>query len=522
MSFWSTTHLQAVTAGRWLVPPAAEAGALQGLSIDSRAISPGQVFLALKGEHFDGHDFLAQAAQKAGLLIVADETKAPLRPVQEVDPRRLPHPPAAASGGAGQPLVGMPPVPSPQTSLARTRLPILLVPDTLAALQRLGAAYRDHLHDRGCKVIAITGSNGKTTTRHLIHTVLSSRFRGTQSPKSFNNHIGVPLTLLAAGEMDNFVVVETGTNHPGELAALGAIVRPDAVVLTSIGEEHMEFFGDLAGVAREEAAMLPWRRPEALVVIAEQAWPYVQPLYQPQPGERLIRYGAAPGDEQATLQAWGLGSAANGGWSFQVQGTKFEVPLPGRHNALNALATLAVGRWMGMEDAAIATALRTARPAEHRGEVLHLGPAGAGLTLIDDAYNANPASMRQALGVLAGFPPPAAGGRRVAVLGDMLELGSQAPDLHRQVGDTIASRYRQPPDQVDHVITIGRLAMFIAEALARGGWPGEAMSSFAQWSDDLPSRVAGLLKPGDVVLIKASRGMKLERLIVEMEKMHDR
>jgi len=230
MAFWTPQQFELVTAGTWVHAPADADARLAGVSIDSRTIRPGEVFVALPGERFDGHDFLERAAEAGAAILIVEEEAA-------VDRGVMP------DGCA-----------------------ILQVQDTYATLRQLGRAYRGWLAAHNVTVIAVTGSNGKTTTRHLIHAACSAKLSGTQSPKSFNNHIGVPLTLLAASVEDDFVVVEIGTNHPGEVAALGELVRPDAAVITSVGEEHMAFFGTLEAVAVEEASIGRFVRPGGFVV----------------------------------------------------------------------------------------------------------------------------------------------------------------------------------------------------------------------------------------------------------------
>ncbi|MCX5662667.1 MAG: UDP-N-acetylmuramoyl-tripeptide--D-alanyl-D-alanine ligase [Planctomycetota bacterium] len=483
-SFWTPQEIAASVGGRWLAPPADPMAQVRGLSTDSRAINAGQAFLALAGDKFDGHDFIEGAARAGASLLIVQ------RP-----------PPGGVASLAGRPAV-------------------LEVADTLLALQALAARYRDRLEDVGCRVIAVAGSNGKTTTRHLIHSLLSVRLKGTQSPKSFNNHIGVPLTLLGASEKDAFVVVEAGTNHPGELAALGRIVRPDAAVVTSIGQEHMEFFKTLEGVAQEEASILSWVKKDGLVVATDDTLldPHLKAL---EPGRKIVRFGeSARANPRLTDCRIGDGTDQH----FRVDGgPERRISLLGRHNALNAIAAVAVAQWMGLDDAAVAQALASATGVPMRLTVAPMGKAPNTLLLINDAYNANPDSMAAALGTLLGVPrpapgaPPGSAGRRVAVLGDMLELGDSGPDQHRGIGTLLArldaeSRAANPRGGIDLVIVIGRLSLFIAQALGKA-WPGDRVQAFAMWDDSVPARVAALLEPGDIVLLKASRGMGLERLV---------
>ncbi len=520
--FWTADNFARVTEGRWLTAPSAGQAALRldGLCTDTRTLKTGQVFLALRGENHDAHDLLAHATDAgAAMLIVSDETKA--------------------------------------ATVADSGVATLLVSDTLTALQTLAAAYRDHLRQRGVTVIAVVGSNGKTTTRHLIHSVLVPAMPGSQSPKSFNNHIGVPLTLLAAkdgeasgggttsgGEAtsggNRFVVVEVGTNHPGEIDALGNIVRPDVVVLTSIGHEHMEFFGSLAGVAQEEASILRHLAPQGLAVLPGDAATlrHLAPALaaHPLPTQRVIRFGEEPTCEARLLNVQEQGPSLRFTATLPrfnddartLEPREFTLPMPGRHNAGNALMALVVGRWLGVSDATMNEALARATAVPMRMLVQDLP---AGVTLLNDAYNANPDSVIAALHTLAGWRSPASKreghtpvNRRIAILGDMRELGAQAPDLHRLVGRALATlpaceaepNVTLSASGIDLAILIGELSLYTAEALLRH-WPPQRVRTFVRWDQTLPATVAGLIQPGDVVLLKASRAVALERLIPAIE-----
>ena len=430
MTFWTYQNIADVTQGQWLVEPNDLGDVVAGLWHDTREIQPGQAYLAIKGENFDGHDFIDKAFDAgAALAIVSDPS--------------------------------LKPTPSS---------PTLCVNDTVKALQDLARAYRDELKAGGCKVIGIAGSNGKTTTRHLIHHVLTyAGLKGTQSPKSFNNHLGVPLTLLSAKPSDAFVACEIGTNHPGEIDFLSAIARPDIAVITSIGEEHLEFFGDLDGVADEEFSIVNHIAKDGFIVGG---------LY----------------DYDARLEKLVNGRFR---WIKTYEGScdpPWEMPLLGEHNRNNAAATIVVACILGVDDATSGDALMKVRPAPHRGELIQLGED---VTLYDDCYNANPASVREALGVLDEI----ADGQGVFVFGDMYELGDMGPAAHRAIGEHARSI------SLRRFITIGQLASQAA---------GDVQ--FDDWSETLPDEIAALIEPGDTVLLKASRGMRLERLIPAIER----
>ncbi|NEX19939.1 UDP-N-acetylmuramoyl-tripeptide--D-alanyl-D-alanine ligase [Thiorhodococcus mannitoliphagus] len=437
---FTPAEIAAVTAGRWLRSSPRLAEPIAGIGIDSRTLAPGEAYVAIVGERFDGHDFVS----------------------------------AAAGAGAALALVERAPAQAPAS------LPLLQVGSCVAALQALAAAWRERLHAGGCRVVGICGSNGKTTTRHLIHQLLhAGGLAGSQSPKSFNNHLGVPLTLLTARPEHAYLLCEIGTNHPGEIAALGAIVRPDIAVLTSLGEEHLEFFGDLQGVAREEAALIECVAPGGTALVpAEGRLPVALPLSAP---------------SAVTLRRFDLDPLAQA------------LPLPGEHNRLNASAAAAVARLFGIHDVCIAAAIRSASHAPLRGEVLFADDP-ARPTVINDAYNANPSSMRAALAMLAAHP-----GRRVAVLADMLELGEGAAQAHREIADLACAT-------ADLCLFVGPL---FAEALAQ---PGAGIGGGADrfeihsvWSDAVAVAICRRLLAGDTVLLKGSRSMALERLLPVLE-----
>jgi len=462
MQYWTPRHVRRVLGGSWLSAPEESGRFINGVNIDSRTVQSGQAFIAIKGDRHDGHSYLSQAASAgASILIVSDAEQS--------------------------------------ASAADLGVPVLLVEDTSSALSLLARAWRQLLFRFGVKVIAVTGSNGKTTTRNLIHTALSARFQGSQSPKSFNNHIGVPLTLLAANPTDDFVVCEIGTNHPGEVAELCDLVRPDLAVVTSVGAEHMEFFGSIENVAREEVSVAGFVSPSGSVFL-----PCDKQL-------SVVKECVAPRVEIQRVRRPGKFNPTATGSTFEIEGCSFDLPLHGKHNAGNAALAVAVASACGIDTQVAATALANAAPVDGRltpvvlpGDVL----------VINDAYNANPTSMVAALDVLCALPTRAQVARRVAVLGDMLELGEQADEYHRQIGQDLA---RRNGSGADLVVTTGPLSRGIADVLGGASdWHGSVHHVDA--ADELAQRVAALLQPGDVVLLKASRGMQLEQVIPAIER----
>ena len=465
MNFWTPHHLREVTHGRWLVAPADEHGVLTGVTIDSRAVKPGEVFVAIKGDRFDGHDYVMQAVDAGASMVVVSRALS-----------------------------------------AKPQAGVLEVDDTVAALGALAMDYRDVLRRVGTKVVAVTGSNGKTTTRQLIHAVLSSTFRGTQSPKSFNNHLGVPLTLLAVRADDDFVVAEVGTNHPGEIAALGQILQPDVAVITTIGGAHMGQFGSLEAVAREKASLLGFIEPQGCAVVPLAVACADEIDRQMTPDAQIVRFG------DLDLQR---GAAIDTGMPMRATlagGAVLELPMLGKHNLYNALAALAVGRHLGVVEASGVAALAAVSGPAMRLELTTLGQGGDAITVINDAYNANPDSMRAALGVLGDLARSGAYRRCIVVLGDMLELGDAAGEEHRRLGEEVATL----GPRVALAVLVGKLSVFTAQSLARQ-WEGDRIMVAPQWSDDLPQRLAHRLQGGDLVLLKGSRGMALERLLPAME-----
>lgn len=451
MSFWSLDSLCQHSGGKWLVAPAAARTDATGISTDTRSLTPGQAFIAIKGETHDGHDHAQRAIDAGASMLIVD------RPIT------LP---------AGTPSC-----------------PIALVPDTRRALGVLAAAYRATLR---AKVIAICGSNGKTTTVRLVHAALAASLRGTASQKSFNNDLGVPITILSAKPDDQYLICEVGSNAPGEIAALASIVRPDVAVITSIGREHLQGFGDIAGVAREEASVLKFLRPGGLAILTADA-PDLRPLARCV--SRVTWFGVAA---DASLRAANIRHELidNARLCFDVGQARISLPLIGEHNASNALAALAVAREIGVADAAAISGLASATGPEMRLAITRLAVTGGHATIINDAYNANPESMLAGLRTLAslGGMSTSPTSRRVAILGDMLELGSAEASSHTEI--LTAARAA-----ADLVLTIGpRFA-------AAGGSPEQLTT------DDAIAQARAALRDGDIVLLKGSRGMRLERLL---------
>jgi UDP-N-acetylmuramoyl-tripeptide--D-alanyl-D-alanine ligase len=380
---------------------------------------------------------------------------------------------------------------------------VLLVDDTRRALLRLASAHRATLAHT--TVIAVTGSCGKTTVKSLLDAVLSTRLRGRAAPRSFNNDVGLPLAILAADPDDDYLVLEIGANHRGEVAALAHIARPDIGVITMVGRAHLEGFGSLAAVVDEKAAMLDHLAGPRLAVANADAPQLRDHLHR---AAQSVLFGSAA-DAEVRLTDRGRNGR---GWWFEVGGwCRFALGLPGRHNAINALAAVAVGRRLGIADEQIGEALARCGPVEMRMSQTRAG----GLTIYNDAYNANPDSM---LASLDTFAEEAAGARRrIVVLGDMLELGPQAADLHRELGRQLLEIHRRTA--LDRLVLVGELAAHVAEPFERA-WRREHVTHLERPDASSAAQLAGALEPGDAVLLKASRAVGLERFQQAIEARH--
>jgi UDP-N-acetylmuramoyl-tripeptide--D-alanyl-D-alanine ligase len=469
MSFWTPEGIKTIVGGTWLARGRAAPADAAGLSIDSRSVRPGQVFAALRGERTDGHAYLGQAAGAGAWLALVDA------------PERIGREALEACAG--------------KTS-------VLAVASVGDAMLRLASAYRRTLD--GTKVVSVSGSNGKTTTSRLLQSVLSASLRGTSSPKSFNNSIGVPLTVLAARRGDQFLVCEVGTNHPGELAPLASIVRPDVAVITSVGREHLEGFGGIDGVIHEESSILAGLEAGGIVVVnadSPELLASVRGFASRARAAQIVGFGFSAA---ADIRITSVESSAEGVRFGLKDRTSYRMRLLGRHNALNAAAAIAVARRLGVPNDAIEGSLATAT-----GPDMRLQPSTVGdVFFVNDAYNANPESVLAALAVFAELP---ADRRRVVVLGDMLELGEGAPDMHREIGRAVATP--SASGRVDLALLAGPLMGYAAEAASRA-MPAERIVPIDIKSGDWPAQAAAYLRPGDLVLLKGSRGIGVDRVLV--------
>ncbi len=423
--------------------------AFGAVSTDSRSLNAGDLFVALVGPNFDGHDFVAPAAERGAVAAVVS--------------RRL-----------------------------ATSLPQIVVDDTLSALQRAAESWRAQFQ---IPVVAVAGSNGKTTTKELIATILAGQGPCHSTRGTLNNHIGVPLTLLGLEARHTSAVIEIGANHPGEVAALVPLVRPTVGLVTNAGAEHLEGFGDLDGVARAEGELFAGLEPGATALInADDA--YAGLWMEMSRAARRVTFGFAPSADFRALGAFRRSGPAEIVQEFELVTpaghATVRLALAGRHNVVNALGAAAAGFAAGTPLADIAAALARMRPVKGR---LQPHPGLNGAQLIDDSYNANPSSLSAGLEVLAGFP-----GERWLVLGDMNELGGQSRDAHVSAGREARER------GVTRLFAVGAFTPESVGAFGPGGeWFADAGA--------LSTHVRTLLSPGVTVLVKGSRSNRLERVV---------
>jgi UDP-N-acetylmuramoyl-tripeptide--D-alanyl-D-alanine ligase len=428
----------------------------QGYSIDSRTIRARDLFFAVKGERLDGHDYVNAALEKGAAAAV----------VRKDELHRYPD---------------------------QARL--LAVDDTLVALQTLATAVRKVW---GKPLVGVTGSAGKTTTKEAIAHVLGARFRVLKSEGNFNNHFGLPLMLLKLEPEHDVAVIEMGMSHAGEIRALAKIAQPEIGVVTNVAPVHLEFFDSLAGIARAKYEMIE-SLPASGTAVLNADDEYVSQFGRDFKG-RVILYGARPtAGIPIDVRAENLQTRGAEGSEFDVvTGGGREharLPLVGEHNILNALAAVSVGLDRGLTLAEAAGALATLLPADKRGQVVQLG----NITVVNDCYNSNPKALQAMVDALAAMQA----GRRIVVAGEMLELGPAAEEMHRAAGRHIAQK------KIDLLLGVRGLAQRMVEGARHAG----AQAEFVATPEEAGEWLARETHDGDVVLLKASRGVKLEKAL---------
>jgi len=459
MPAWSVTEILQRTHGAllWGEPQRQ----VYGVSTDSRTVHAGELFVALQGEHFDGHRFAATALQRGAAAVLLSDAHCVV----------------------------------PQSATTATTAGIF-VADTHGALQEFALAHRQQFPGT---VVAITGSNGKTTVKEMTAAVVQQHYATYKAHGNLNNHIGVPLALLQLEATHQVAVLELGMNHLGEIRRLCEIALPHIGVITNIGLAHVGYLGSIERIQQAKGELIA-ALDAASVAIVNADDPRALALGQQTPG-RLLTFGQSP---QADVRGWVYEDCGLEGvrCTLVLNDTAYEValPLPGAYQVMNALAAAAVGMAMQVPATAIVAGLQHYRGMHGRMAVKH---GQDGVVLIDDTYNASPQSMRVALQCLAQTHVT---GRRLAVLGDMLELGKQAPSLHAEVGRLVAQ------SGVEQLMTFGPLAQYIAQGAQYAGMAAACIHVTTQ-PEDAVTRLRSLLRPGDVILLKGSRGMAMERLV---------
>jgi len=424
----------------------------RGYSIDSRTIQAGELFFAVKGERMDGHDFVAHALEKGAVAAVVRNDQLARYPV----------------------ITGL-----------------LAVDDTLAALQTLGTAVRRLW---GKTLVGVTGSTGKTTTKDAIAHVLAQRFRVLKSEGNFNNHFGLPLMLLKLEPAHDIAVVEMGMSHAGEIAALAKIAQPETGVVTNVAPVHLEFFSSVGDIARAKYELVE-SLPAGGTAILNADDEYVSQFGRDFHG-KVVLYGMNPA---ADVRAENVQSRGPAGSAFDVVAggcrDRATLALVGVHNVYNALAAVAVGLERGLTPSEVVGALATLTPADKRGEVVQLG----NITAINDCYNSNPKALDAMVDTLAAMPAK----RRIVIAGEMLELGPAGEEMHRRSGQHMAGR------KIDFLVGVRGLAKVMVEGARAAGICAEFVATPEEAGEWLIREARG----GDVVLLKASRGVKLERAL---------
>jgi UDP-N-acetylmuramoyl-tripeptide--D-alanyl-D-alanine ligase len=439
--------------GEWLGPTKPEAVKTKGVSTDTRTIKPGEIYIPLSGPNFDGHQFASDAFQSGASMMM-------WRRDNEIPEQLRQH-------------------------------AFILVDDPLQSLQQMASEYR---RQSKARVLAITGSNGKTTTKDMAAAILSQSFRTAKTAGNLNNHIGLPLTILQMDEETEMLVVEMGMSGRGEIRLLSRIARPDAAVITNIGEAHIEQLGSREGIAAAKLEIVEGLSTDGCLIINGD-----EPLLKKAEHHRLIRFGFAQSCD------WRPEHITDNG----IEGTTLRLPgwqqsihiaLPGKHHVYNALAAVAAATVLGASREDVISGFDDFRPTQMRMQVIK---ASADLHIVNDCYNASPTSMAAAIEWLAAVQGY---GTKIALLGDMLELGADEADYHRRAGELIAGT------DIDWVLTVGKRAEWIIDGAVAGGFSEERAKHFAS-VDETVSQVLDKAERKTLVLVKASRGMKLERAV---------
>lgn len=461
-TLWTIEDLIAATHGR---PIGTMPAGITGISIDSRSIGRGEAFFAIKGDRVDGHDFASLAFANGAALLVVSEGKLP--------------------------------------GLGRLTAPMLVVHDVLEALVNLGCAARDR---SAAKVIAVTGSVGKTTTKEMLRHSLSPCGSVHASAASFNNHWGVPLTLARMPENTAYGVFEIGMNHPDEIRPLVKMVRPHVAMITTIAAAHLGNFASLDEIATAKAEIFEGIAPggHALINRDIEQFGLLETAAEEAGVEHIHTFGSDPKAEFRLIEFM-PGAPGNVLWA-SIGGQTLEIPMgaPGRHIAENAVAVLGAAHLVGADIEKVMNALATMQPEKGRGRRYRLAIEGGHFTVIDDSYNANPASMRAAISLLRDAVP-GEGGRRVAILGDMLEMGEFSPQVHAELAEPLAEA------GVEDVWIGGAEMVALRDAIG-----DTARVEYRDNADKMQEFVLRAVRPGDVIVVKSSKSTGFSRIVAAL------
>ncbi|EKF20800.1 UDP-N-acetylmuramoylalanyl-D-glutamyl-2,6-diaminopimelate--D-alanyl-D-alanine ligase [Nitratireductor pacificus] len=458
-ALWSFEELVQATGGR---PLGQAPNGISGISIDTRTLEAGDAFFAIQGEQFDGHDFATAAMAAGASVLVVSEGKLP--------------------------------------ALGRLAVAKLVVPDVLKALEDLGRAARARTK---AKVIAVTGSVGKTSTKEMMRQALSSVGAVHAADRSFNNHWGVPLTLARMPADCDYAVIEIGMNHPDEIRPLVKMTRPHVAIVTLVAAAHLGFFKTIEEIARAKGEIFEGvvKGGHALINRDDKRWKTLVKLAEDAGVKHVWGFGENARAEVRLMHAE-LGPVSST-MTVRIASEEIEARLgaPGRHMVQNALAVLGAAKLAGADLGKVALALGSFRAEAGRGQRHRLRLKDGAFTLIDESYNANPASMAAAFDLLGKADVPA-GGRRIAVLGDMAELGAHSQKLHADIAGLVAEA------GTDLVFLAGREMKALADAL-----PKELPVEYRERTDDLRDLVVGAVRPGDAVMVKSSKSTGFNRLV---------
>ncbi|MDR9781773.1 UDP-N-acetylmuramoylalanyl-D-glutamyl-2,6-diaminopimelate--D-alanyl-D-alanine ligase [Rhizobium redzepovicii] len=459
---WTTEDMIAAMAGR---PFGTLPEGITGISIDSRSISPGEAFFAIKGDRVDGHDYASMAVANGASLLVVSEARLP--------------------------------------AMGRLTVPMIVVEDVLAALGRLGLASRERSKAR---IIAVTGSVGKTTTKEMLRHVLSPSGKVHASVASFNNHWGVPLTLARMPDDTDYGVFEVGMNHPGEIRPLVEMIRPDVAIITTIAPAHLGNFKNIKEIAAAKAEIFEGLEPGGHVVLNRDndQFNFLDRTAQSLGIEHIHSFGQHAKAEFRLAEF--NGADENSTLWLTIGGETLEVAIgaPGRHIAENALAALGVVRIVGADMERAIAAIATLKPEKGRGKRHRLSIGSGSFTLIDESYNANPASMRAAIALLAASEPTSRG-RRIAVLGDMLEMGEYAQKVHTDLAVPLLAA------GIEHVWLAGAEMAALKESL-----PESVHVEYRENTAELTDYVLNSVAPGDVLMVKSSLGIGFGKIVAAL------